>query len=499
MPEQFESPCRNRRKQLRQFDQCSSTFSCPRCASNIRTCQFYSDTNSCGGAVLHQIDQGTLSEDINDSSRTRKVSQTTVAGDNIASKSEIIVELDCGKIGEEDAAAVSNTTSTGRCSETNGRVRVGTASAAEPKDVNEIPSNTSNEFHEGCTQAFRKVPSQRSSLSMSRRRSRRESRMQHRMMMTTKLKTFYSCSRSYWSHLNVPVKIERDPSMEKAAPCSRVAALRSGNEITRSTTAYRRTSSRIIELERDHGSQTSSYNGVRTRRGVKGFLVEIRPPKWKKTIWLGTYNTAIEAAAAHDAGAFYTDKPKKKFNFRNHGAMFSFPPLPPYISDHLSNNFDSSSSPQVMEDFKAFVKKQATLAASKTVQLRAAVKDHAVLSPSVLALPADSELAEPMNVTRDTAPEECSSAVEIGPNCELSEFREVSPALPALTSTVLEMELELNSIGVQMHPQYPLPLDEYLIWNFQDSWPPGMFQEFPTFTTTSLLQQEICNRVTTEI
>ncbi|KAH9540266.1 hypothetical protein CY35_15G102800 [Sphagnum magellanicum] len=475
MPDQFESACSNRRKQLCQFDQCSSTFSCPRCASNIRTRQFYSDTNSSGGAVLHQIDQGTLSEDINNSSRTQKVSQTTVAGDNIASKSEIIVECDRGKIGEEDAAAVSNTTSTRRCSETNGRVRVGTASAAEPKEVDEIASNTSTEFHESCTQAFRKVPSQRSSLSMSRPRSRRESRMQRR---------------SYWSHINVPVKIERDPSREEAVPSSRVAALRSGNEITRSTTAYRRTSSRIIELERDHGSQTSSYNGVRTRRGVKGFLVEIRPPKWKKTIWLGTYNTAVEAAAAHDAGAFYTDKPKKKFNFCNHGAMFSFPPLPSYIGDHLRNNFDSSSSPQVMEDFKAFVKKQATLAASKAVQLRAADKDHAVLSPSVLALPADSELAEPMNVTRDTAPEECSSAVEIGPNCELSEFGEVSPALPALTSTVLEMELELNSIGVQMHPQYHLPLDEYPIWNFQDSWPPGMFQDFPTFTTTSLLQPE---------
>lgn len=425
--------------------------------------------------MLHQTDQGTLSEDINNSSPTPKVSQTTVAGDNIASKSEIIVECDRGKIGEEDAAAVSNTTSTRRCSETIRRVRVGTSSAAEPKDVNEIASNTSTELHESCTQAFRKVPSQRSSLSMSRRRSRRESWMQRR---------------SYWSRINVPVKIERDTSMEEAVPCSRVAALRSGNEITRSTTAYRRTSSRIIELERDHGSQTSSYNGVRTRRGVKGFLVEIRPPKWKKTIWLGTYNTAIEAAAAHDAGAFYTDKPKKKFNFCNHGAMFSFPPLPSYISDHLRNNFDSSSSPQVMEDFKAFVKKQATLAASKTVQLRAADKDHVLLSPSVLAMPADSELAEPMNVTRDTASEECSSAVEIGPNCELSEFREVLPALPALTSTVLEMELELNSIGVQMHPQFHLPLDEYPIWNFQDSRPPGMSQEFPTFTTTSLLQQE---------
>lgn len=130
--------------------------------------------------MLHQTDQGTLSEDINNSSPTPKVSQTTVAGDNIASKSEIIVECDRGKIGEEDAAAVSNTTSTRRCSETNGRVRVGTGSAAEPKDVNEIASNTSTELHESCTQAFRKVPSQRSSLSISRRRSRRESWMQRR-------------------------------------------------------------------------------------------------------------------------------------------------------------------------------------------------------------------------------------------------------------------------------------------------------------------------------
>lgn len=44
------------------------------------------------------------------------------------------------------------------------------------------------------------------------------------------------------------------------------------------------------------------FRGVRTRKGVKGFLVEIRPPRWKRTIWLGTYSTDVEAAGAFDAG-----------------------------------------------------------------------------------------------------------------------------------------------------------------------------------------------------
>lgn len=56
-------------------------------------------------------------------------------------------------------------------------------------------------------------------------------------------------------------------------------------------------------LERGpNGGVHHEFKGVRTRKGVKGFLVEIRPPKWKKTIWLGTYNTSVEAAGAYDAG-----------------------------------------------------------------------------------------------------------------------------------------------------------------------------------------------------
>lgn len=98
------------------------------------------------------------------------------------------------------------------------------------------------------------------------------------------------------------------------------------------------------------------YKGVRTRKGVKGFLVEIRPPKWKNTIWLGTYNTLKEAASAFDAGVFYTKKTKGPYNFDF--SEMSFPPLPSHLT--IEN-----SSPEIMKEIKTFVKKQAQDAAER--------------------------------------------------------------------------------------------------------------------------------------
>lgn len=89
------------------------------------------------------------------------------------------------------------------------------------------------------------------------------------------------------------------------------------------------------------------FMGVRTRKGVRGYLVEIRPPKWKRTIWLGTYKTAEEAACAYDAGVFYTRK-KTKHNFPELEA--TFPPLPCHL------RFDSADD---LEEIKLFVQKQA--------------------------------------------------------------------------------------------------------------------------------------------
>jgi hypothetical protein len=98
------------------------------------------------------------------------------------------------------------------------------------------------------------------------------------------------------------------------------------------------------------------YRGVRVRPGVKGFLVEIRPKRWKKTIWLGTYHTSPEAARAYDAGIFYTGK-SVDYNFQE--SEGSFPPFPKHLS---LDNFD----PDVMEQSKVFVKEQAVEAARRS-------------------------------------------------------------------------------------------------------------------------------------
>jgi hypothetical protein len=109
-----------------------------------------------------------------------------------------------------------------------------------------------------------------------------------------------------------------------------------------------------------------SYRGVRQRPGVKGYLVEIRPRRWKTTIWLGTYTTLFEAALAYDAGIFYTGK-SIPFNFEE--SEGSFPPLPEHLSlaDFRAENMDK---------VKAFVKEQALKAARRAKLLSKGVQQQ---------------------------------------------------------------------------------------------------------------------------
>ncbi len=99
-----------------------------------------------------------------------------------------------------------------------------------------------------------------------------------------------------------------------------------------------------------------SLRGVRARTGVKGYLVEIRPRKWKNTIWLGTYNTAQEAARAYDAGIFYTRKKIELMNF--HDSVTSFVAIPPV-------SVDSLKSVSSKAEFKCFIREQARKAAMR--------------------------------------------------------------------------------------------------------------------------------------
>jgi hypothetical protein len=89
---------------------------------------------------------------------------------------------------------------------------------------------------------------------------------------------------------------------------------------------------------------------------VKGFLVEIRPRRWKTTIWLGTYKTAHEAARAYDAGIFYVGKDIPR-NF--HDSVTSFVAVPPVSQEDFC--------PSSMKEFKVFIKAQAAKAARRAL------------------------------------------------------------------------------------------------------------------------------------
>jgi len=94
----------------------------------------------------------------------------------------------------------------------------------------------------------------------------------------------------------------------------------------------------------------------RVKAGV--FVVEIRPHKWKRTIWLGTYRTAHEAARAYDAGIFYT---RKNIDLNFHDSVTSFVAIPPVSLE------EAQKSESNMNKFDVFVKEQAAKAARRAL------------------------------------------------------------------------------------------------------------------------------------
>jgi hypothetical protein len=158
------------------------------------------------------------------------------------------------------------------------------------------------------------------------------------------------------------------------------------------------------------------YRGVRVRPGVKGYLVEIRPRRWKRTIWLGTFPTSPEAARAYDAGIFYTGK-SIPFNFQD--SKDSFPPLPKHLS---LEDFD----PVVMEEIKVFVKEKA---------LEAAMREKVTTT-------------QELSHTKKKKVENESSSVGAEEQCGLSSDKMEEPCILSCDKMV-SVENESSSVGAE--------------------------------------------------
>ncbi|KAJ6362324.1 hypothetical protein OIU77_030629 [Salix suchowensis] len=113
-------------------------------------------------------------------------------------------------------------------------------------------------------------------------------------------------------------------------------------------------------MARERRDCNGRYRGVRMRKWGK-WVAEIRQPNSRNRIWLGSYNTAEEAARAYDAAVFCLRGPSATFNF-------------PLNVPEIPSTTEISSPAQIREVAFRHARRGSTLEAAERIQNQGCLK-----------------------------------------------------------------------------------------------------------------------------